>query len=518
MRLLHAKTLEFEEFTGAEAAPKYAILSHTWGKPGEEVTYKDMQKRRGLVESRAGFEKIRRCASQTIKDGLEYFWIDTCCINRSSSTELSEAINSMFQWYQRAEVCYAYLIDVSDCPGGHTHAYYQGWLSTFKTSKWFTRGWTLQELIAPRRLVFYATSWTSVGRREALALDIEAQTGIPYHVLFDPMTLPATSVAQKMSWAARRQTHRPEDRAYCLMGLFGVNMPMLYGEGEKAFVRLQEEIIKTSDDMSVFAWTDPSADYSSFRGLLANSPSEFASCKDLRCIPQSTIPPYRTTNKGIEISAQLYPLGERHDENIAWLHGVLDVSNPSTPDLPVGIHVKRVGKNQYARVDSNKRTLLPDCPPDSTSPSLTTFFVRQQIMMEDPDLSRVSGISLHVEDTGQLEIEVQPRESWDSTASFISFRRPTPTAVLVLRSRFDQDQDSYTMRFDATRTWQELLGEDESWETTQVAQASVVRVLRCQKGVRRSRRHLFHKMEIAISLGVFNGELRLLMAVTANFW
>lgn len=240
---------------------------------------------------------------------------------------------------------------------------------------------------------------------------------------------------------------------------------MLYGEeGEKAFIRLQNKIIKTSDDMSIFAWTDPNADFSSFRGLLAKSPSEFASCKGLRCVPQSTIPPYRTTNKGIEISVQLDPLRERHGENIAWLHGVLD----SESGLTVGIHVKRVGKNQYARVDADKRTSFPVYGPDGISLSLTTFFVRQQIIMEDPDLSRLSGISLRIEETlethaDKLVIEVQPQKSWDSKTSFISFRQSAPTAALILRPQFGQD--SYTMQIDARKTWREVLGEDKNWET-----------------------------------------------------
>ncbi|ROW08517.1 hypothetical protein VMCG_03274 [Cytospora schulzeri] len=267
MRLLNAETLAFADFIDADTAPQYAILSHTWGK--EEVTYSDMQTNRRLSQSKLGFKKIKYCASQTIEDGLEYFWIDTCCIDKSSSAELSEAINSMFKWYQKAAICYAYLFDVLEYPKRYDSPRAIELLWRKKSLRWFTRGWTLQELIAPRRLVFFSSSWVNMGTRETFALSIFNRTGIPTDVLHDPTTLFAKSVAQRMSWASHRDTSRVEDLAYCLMGLFDVNMPMLYGESEKAFIRLQEEIIKMSDDMSIFAWTDTKANFSSFRGLLA---------------------------------------------------------------------------------------------------------------------------------------------------------------------------------------------------------------------------------------------------------
>lgn len=391
MRLLHAQTLEFEDFASPETTPKYAILSHTWGD--EEVTYEDMRVNRESAESKAGYQKIRGCAWQTLEDGLEYFWIDTCCIDKSSSAELSEAINSMFRWYQKAEVCYAYLIDIPSGLGrlADDQPKQRAWRAKFVSSRWFTRGWTLQELIAPRRLVFYASSWKRIATRQMFANVIGDRTGIPGGILCDPTELAGTSVAARMSWASDRQTSRPEDLAYCLMGLFDVNMPMLYGEGEKAFIRLQEEIIKTSDDMSIFAWTDKNASISSFRGLLAKSPSEFAACRGMEYHPQTTIPPYRTTNKGIEISVQLDRREGKHDEHIARLHGVRDGHNT------LGIYVKKVGNKQYARVDPNnlhRMFIARGRDGENMDDSLTTFFVRQQTLIEDMDMdmSRASGI------------------------------------------------------------------------------------------------------------------------------
>ena len=187
-----------------------------------------------LVQKKAGYEKIRHASMQAISDGYQYVWIDTCCIDKSSSAELSEAINSMFTWYQQASVCYAYVDDVQ--------------LHDFDKSRWFTRGWTLQELLAPSNVIFFVAGWTRLGTKFSLAAQITKITGIDSEILHDQRLLRKRSVAQLMSWASRKETTRPEDTAYCLLGIFGVNMPLLYGEGENAFIRLQEELVKFADD------------------------------------------------------------------------------------------------------------------------------------------------------------------------------------------------------------------------------------------------------------------------------
>jgi len=173
-------------------------------------------------------------------------WIDTCCIDKTSSAELSEAINSMFSWYQKSQVCYAYLSDVSSSANDHYKA-----KSEFRRSNWFTRGWTLQELLAPKFVEFYDQNWVEIGTRAAMQKLLHEITGIR---TFDDIG--SANVAEKMSWASRRVTTRIEDQAYCLMGLFGVNMPLLYGEGAKAFLRLQLEIWNMTNDESIFAWGD----------------------------------------------------------------------------------------------------------------------------------------------------------------------------------------------------------------------------------------------------------------------
>ncbi|KAK3988769.1 vegetative incompatibility protein HET-E-1 [Cladorrhinum sp. PSN332] len=269
MRLLNVTNLQFEEFFGeaGNGIPAYAILSHTWGD--DEVSYKDHLEGHDLTN--AGFEKIRGCAKLAEAEGFCYIWIDTCCIDKSSSAELSEAINSMFQWYQAAAICYAYLVDVDSAedPAGEE--------SSFSRSRWFRRGWTLQELLAPAELVFVGSDWREIGTKRSLCGTVSQITGIGTKSL-EERRWSEYSVAQKMSWAVGRQTTRPEDQAYCLMGLFDVNMPMLYGEGHKAFARLQQEILKQSDDQSLFAWSYPEDQHShtQLSGLLAPSPDYFS--------------------------------------------------------------------------------------------------------------------------------------------------------------------------------------------------------------------------------------------------
>ncbi|KAK4206535.1 heterokaryon incompatibility protein-domain-containing protein, partial [Rhypophila decipiens] len=200
----------------AEANEPYAILSHRWET--DEVSFRGFQNTEKR-EKQAGFRKIELACQEALQDGIGFVWVDTCCIDKASSAELSEAINSMFNWYHKATVCYAYLSDAEDLD------------STFFESK---------------------------------CLILRGETPIQQ-----------ISIAKRMSWAARRETTRPEDTAYCLMGIFDVNMPMLYGEGPKAFIRLQEEILRDSEDQSLFAWTasEESAKQAPYRGLFALSPA-----------------------------------------------------------------------------------------------------------------------------------------------------------------------------------------------------------------------------------------------------
>jgi hypothetical protein len=257
MRLINTHTLQFEEFF-ENSIPAYAILSHTW--TNDEVSYEEYLAKKNLDSH--GFKKIQQTCKQALSRGLLYAWVDTCCINKTSSAELTEAINSMFKWYEKSTICLAYLADV---PAGYDAS--DEWLA-FKASKWFTRGWTLQELLAPHSLKFYASDWTPIASRDALAGHIQDVTGIGIQFLVGDSTastnpkdsytrgslLARASIAERMSWAATRQTTRPEDTSYCLLGIFGVNIPLVYGEGSKAFLRLQEEILRRSFDPTILVW------------------------------------------------------------------------------------------------------------------------------------------------------------------------------------------------------------------------------------------------------------------------
>ncbi|KAI0517902.1 HET-domain-containing protein [Xylaria bambusicola] len=270
-----------------ESAPRYAILSHTWGK--EEITFQDIQElsRREwsravsqtamTIQKKKGFIKIRRAAAIAADHGYNHVWVDTCCIDKTSSAELSEAINSMFRWYRQASICYAYMEDVK-------HGYHdrKGGLFSLlcRNSRWFTRGWTLQELIAPEDVIKAHDGYIRVSLAQITGIDVRVLEGI-----IQPSEI---SIASRMKWASQRETTRIEDAAYCLMGLFDVNMPLIYGEGTKTFIRLQEEILKSSSDHSMFAWKAPeTGSNEALTGLLAETSQYFADVGNYRPMPPS---------------------------------------------------------------------------------------------------------------------------------------------------------------------------------------------------------------------------------------
>ncbi|TVY78253.1 Vegetative incompatibility protein HET-E-1 [Lachnellula suecica] len=225
-----------------KAIPHYAILSHRWGT--EEVTFEDLQK--GIGTNKAGYEKLRFCGEQARDDGLKHFWVDTCCIDKSSSTELAEALNSMYRWYRDAAKCYVYLLDVSALKreAGNTSTEHT-WGSAFRDSEWFIRGWTLQELLAPRAVQFFSQQGKRLGDKGSLKRHIHEITGIPVLAL-EGAPLSQFGVEERFSWAENRQTTRPEDKAYSLLGIFGIHLLPIYGEGkEHAFRRLRKKIQKS---------------------------------------------------------------------------------------------------------------------------------------------------------------------------------------------------------------------------------------------------------------------------------
>ncbi|KAM0478578.1 hypothetical protein ACHAPX_005167 [Trichoderma viride] len=216
--------------------PRYAILSHTWGPDAQEVTFRDVVDGTGVEKT--GYDKIRFCAAQTRRDGLQYFWVDTCCIDKGNNSELSRSIISMFRWYQNADRCYVYLSDIS----GYENKQLCEWESAFRAHRWFTRGWTLQELLAPSSVEFFTQDGRRLGDKRSLEQQIHEITGITVKALREN-ELSQFGTEERFKWAEKRETTEEEDWAYCLLGIFGISMPVLYGEGKaNALYRLRKEI------------------------------------------------------------------------------------------------------------------------------------------------------------------------------------------------------------------------------------------------------------------------------------
>lgn len=278
MRLINTETLRLDEFHGS-AIPSYAILSHTW--TASELNFQDwlyvhkqnpprwgwvhLSEEVAKIKATEGYRKIRRACELARADWWDWIWVDTVCIDKTSSAELSEAINSMYNWYSGAAICYAFLEDVPPSTVDECRA--EG--SRFRTSCWFKRGWTLQELLAPPRLQFTSSSWTPICARSDVSEAIEKITGIPAKPPSGTRLQQRSGVAVSdvMSWAHERQTTREEDAAYCLMGLLGINMPLLYGEGRHAFHRLQLKTLQARNDSSFLAWVKPRGRFWSLRFL-----------------------------------------------------------------------------------------------------------------------------------------------------------------------------------------------------------------------------------------------------------
>ena len=395
MRLINVHTFELARFVD-ERGLSYAILSHRWQE--EEVSFRDMQDL-SRAASMKGFAKIKRSCELARARGYDYLWVDTCCIDSDSSAELSEAINSMYRWYESSAVCFVYLSDV-DSPTSTSVA------STvdeeIQSSLWFTRGWTLQELLAPLQQSFYDSTWRHLGTKESLAPLLSAVTKIDINV-FHGGPISSCSIAQRMCWASGRRTTRAEDIAYCLLGIFDVNMPLLYGEGErKAFLRLQEEIIKQSDDQSIFAWPIRRLQQP---GLFADSPAAFAYCQSVRTVSNPAYPSCAVTNRGLSATVKATPV--IRDTYLVRL----DCLNP---DLPIefssphtrGPHtmamfLRRLKEDdQYARVMFQGRTFfqVPELlwSDPATSRDIQVK-VRQRMSNEDADLcmsERVQGFRI----------------------------------------------------------------------------------------------------------------------------
>ncbi|KAL6877747.1 hypothetical protein HDV57DRAFT_510232 [Trichoderma longibrachiatum] len=435
----YTSTLKLEEFL-EDSIPPYAILSHTWGSDSDELTFRQVEN--GEIDKQTlGSIKLRGCCQQAQKDGLGYAWIDTCCIDKTNLVELSEAINSMYRWYSRASVCYAYLSDVPDNdvpprPG-----------SKFRSSRWFQRGWTLQELLAPKLVRFYNSEWRSIGTKGTICAVIKNITRVPQQYLLGITSLHGASVAQRMSWAAQRQTKRAEDMAYCLLGIFNVTMPMIYGEGgEQAFFRLQEQIMKTTRDDSILAWglsDGPRKPAMDDKGelmggeILATSPSSFATSAQIVARDHTPSPLHSLDVYGgsvrVHMTVSTTPGGETY--------GLLSCGPGSNREQVVGIPLARVNSgatNEYIRPVGCPSVLQPiaaaGSPPqlihikrdgrrDASAP------INQQYWVYDEDLFARVNLTL---------VDVEPHSCWDEQMNLISAIRSDDgsTDRILLRFRY----------------------------------------------------------------------------------
>lgn len=351
MRLLKAgpyapgdEILEIIEKRG-KAIPPYAILSHTWSSNADdEVLFSDVVN--GTCYKKPAYSKLKKAMQRARLDGYDWLWIDTCCIDKTSSAELSENINSMYSYYAKSQKCYAYLADVTDT----NIAIEPRSPFPFQHTRWWERGWTLQELLAPLQLEFFNADWVSLGYKHNLAEAVSQISGIPRQHLTGKWPVEHASIARRMSWAARRTTTREEDIAYSLIGIFGVNMPMLYGEGGiKAFVRLQEEILRCNEDQSLFAWfkSDQNNDVC-HHGLLADSPKDFASAGNIiPYIETGEHAPATMTPRGLNITFPVSPTAEQ------TVIAALQCPVPARHQRDwLAVHLRRLptGRNQYTRV------------------------------------------------------------------------------------------------------------------------------------------------------------------------
>jgi hypothetical protein len=421
MRLLNSHTLELKEFQD-EATPPYAILSHRWG--AQEVTYQQFISRepqaRSSLHGLEGYQKIVNFCHQVALQGLEWGWVDTCCINKTSSAELSEAINSMFQWYKDAQVCFVYLFDVQATSEMDVSA--DEGFERLSSSHWFARGWTLQELLAPKLVQFFANDWRPLGDKSTLAMAISVITGIDLETLAGG-DLQKVSVARRMFWASQRSTTRKEDMAYCLLGIFGVNMPLLYGEGARAFTRLQEEILKISDDQSIYAWEDQCEEGDEMlldagdillRGPSAHSPAEFANSGDI--VPyrqQQASQPHVTTNYGLRMELPLHRL--RHSTGKAPLY-LAELACHYEGDFTgsLGIYIRPLFADQFARDHGRRAPVVVD-PELHYPPVISKIYLRKDARPSAAeDFDRHHGFLVHLlpPEHGFKVSYVFPKEQW----------------------------------------------------------------------------------------------------------
>jgi len=389
----------------------------------------------GTGKNKLGFNKIRSCGEQARQDGLRFFWVDTCCIDKSSSAELQEAINSMFRWYRNAEICYVFLADL---PSGSTY---------IGSCRWFTRGWTLQELLAPDRLEFYDMAWRYLGNKFDFIDEISTTTEIPEGVLRGGLSLLDCSVAMRMSWNASRETTRVEDMAYCLFGIFNVNMPLMYGEGDNAFRRLQEEIVKQSSDLTIFAWLPTPEqlelcahhDDEVFLSPFAPSPAAFIHTSHV--LSMHRFVEFSVTNKGVYSSGDINLLclrtPEQKHRDIYAVYLGHDLGRATGWLLPL----RKVGPGLFCRDNCDPQLRIfasGRVQPKGSGGYLTKFHIITDTRAASKSFYDFREYAIHVSplDDAVKFLDAVPEHRWDITDSLflkrsVSSHWPVQTALIM---------------------------------------------------------------------------------------
>ena len=421
MRLLKTNQLsgglDFASFEG-DYLPSYAILSHTWSEnPDDEVLYADIVS--GAGHEKPGWAKIRATCRQARLDGYDYCWVDSCCIDKSSSADLSEAINSMWTYYSGAAKCYAYLGDVSVEEMLATNLA----LSPFARTKWFTRAWTLQELLAPRNVVFFGREWTNladdgvdasedlsvapIGDKYSLKNEIAYISGISPQILGRDVDVGSASIAERMSWAVSRRSTGTEDIAYSLLGMFDVHMPMIYGEGRKSFFRLQHEILKQSDDPSISAWESNKLP-NDYHGLLAGSPATFSNGGKIRPFDGSReAAPWAMSNKGLSLELSMLYNGEE-----TVFLAALQCQHSDMLGFP-GIYLKKLkdGKNIYARIRCRQLVQVYKQAPLQAIIIPQTFPKTRLAASEPIQMFQLRNLKYSIKETNSNAYHIESRQS-----------------------------------------------------------------------------------------------------------
>ncbi|KAI1124228.1 heterokaryon incompatibility protein-domain-containing protein [Nemania abortiva] len=435
---------------------KYAILSHTWGwqdeKTGkwahqvDEITYNECQNFSNPFDGslnpdkQKAYQKIYYTCSHALDLGCDYVWIDSCCIDKSDSAELTESINSMFRWYSEAEVCLVYLVDSYSCARAPCRRLYT---KDDTPCRWFSRCWTLQELLASRKLVFYDSQWNLISKlqkqdsnKKNFEREISKITKINAEAFLGRVPLWQYSVEAKMSWAASRKARRPEDIAYSLLGLFDIHMPLIYGEGAgAAFQRLQLEIIKSTPDLSIFAWHTEEPDQDGqLCSALANSPSQFRFHRRIcRVIPEMH---HTMTNKGIQMTSVVHrvptPNGEKY---------ILCLEDEEKSSNKTGIFLRKTGYNVFQRTGNQLAEIknLKKYP----STHRFTFYITCSPQHNPQPLS-LDINSIHVPSEYQVD-DVIPEACWDCENRVLLGKIPCSDGVRALKLSTNTDRGWMSM-------------------------------------------------------------------------